>query len=189
MIEKNHSNKSLNIKKLSFTIDNNNENSLINKKSLSYNKCSNSSHIKSINLLNNFNGNNNNEHLIINSINNNDDTESNIINKTTNLIISNQLEQSKQLLSKLDSSFDYLYNNNNLNKDFKEEIGFCVKCRKLISLKYTSCGSCSKHFCKNHREAHQCELNVSYSNKAKIIDGKNAFMKRLKQNKIKAGVI
>lgn len=100
----------------------------------------------------------------------------------------NNLEKSKLILSRLDS-FDYLNNETNGKKQFKEEIGFCNKCRKLISLRYTNCSSCSKNFCKQHREAHLCEANINYSNKAKIIDGKNAFMKRLKQNKIKAGVI
>ena len=84
------------------------------------------------------------------------------------------LEQSKILLSKLDT---YACINNPNSELIKEDIGFCCKCNKMIALKFTGCKSCSKNFCKNHREAHLCELNQSNCDKAKFLEGKNNFMK------------
>lgn len=93
------------------------------------------------------------------------------------------LELSKLLLAKLDThtvTTDQI-------QPIKEEICFCSKCDKMIACKFTLCNTCNKNFCKKHREAHQCETNSMISNKAKFIDGKHEFMKKLKMNKIKAG--
>lgn len=99
-----------------------------------------------------------------------------------------QIELSRKILAKLDT---YTCRNGQRNEDYsKEEIGFCNKCNKMIAHKFTKCASCSKHYCKAHREAHACAGAVGSKNcfKAKLVDGKGAFMDRLKQMKIKSGV-
>ena len=95
------------------------------------------------------------------------------------------LEQSKAILAKLDNY--QCITEPNINY-IKEEIGFCCKCNKMIALKYTCCTSCNKNYCKTHREAHIC-LNSHNSDKAKFLEGKTSFLKRLKLNRIKAGVV
>ena len=97
---------------------------------------------------------------------------------------SEELKQSRALLAKLDT---YTYST---SEDYKkEEIGFCSKCNKMIAMKYTGCSSCPKHFCKTHREAHQCEFSNNNGNclRIKLLEGKNSFMDKLKLAKIKAG--
>lgn len=96
-----------------------------------------------------------------------------------------QLDLSKEILSKLD---DYSILKSPKNEILKEEIGFCCRCNKMIALKFTVCRSCNSNFCKTHREAHQCNSSILTS-KAKFLEGKNDFLKKLKINKIKAGVI
>jgi hypothetical protein len=101
---------------------------------------------------------------------------------------SDRIELSRKILSKLDN---YACSNGQRNEDFsKEEIGFCAKCNKMIAHKFTKCVSCTKHYCKAHREAHNCPGAVGGSNcfKAKLVDGKGMFMDRLRQMKIKSSV-
>jgi predicted amidophosphoribosyltransferase len=109
-----------------------------------------------------------------------------LIQNENNNEMNDRLEKSKALLMKLDTYSCITEKNPSY---IKEEIGACTKCNKMIALKYTQCSSCNKPFCKNHREAHQCEMNQLNCARAKIEDGKHAFQKRLKAIKIKAGVI
>jgi len=96
-----------------------------------------------------------------------------------------QLELSKIILAKLDT---HLVTTNEM-KPIKEDICFCSKCDKMIACRFTLCNTCNNNFCKKHREAHLCEANKIISDKAKFIDGKHEFMKKLKMNKIKAGAL
>lgn len=95
------------------------------------------------------------------------------------------LEQSVLLLQKLDT---FNYNKRKCSSlEENEEIGMCCKCNKLIALKFTTCKGCNKHYCIKHREGHECSANSSKL-KVKLTEGKNAFLDKLKQAKIKAGV-
>ena len=98
------------------------------------------------------------------------------------------VEKSKLLLKTLDN-YNCINEPNNIL--IKEDIGFCSKCNKMIALRFTGCSSCSDHFCKQHKEFHQCKIkiNESESIKAKMIEGRSDFLKKLKMNKIKAGVL
>ena len=99
-----------------------------------------------------------------------------------------QLEKSKKILDSLNNYKSSL--GRKCSEDYsKEEIGFCTKCNKMIAMKWTHCDYCKKNFCKNHREAHQCDAaNKQTCFKSRLCDGKNAFLNKLKANKIKAGV-
>ena len=95
------------------------------------------------------------------------------------------LERSVLLLQKLDT-FNYSKRKCSSLEE-NEEIGMCCKCNKLIALKFTTCKGCNKHYCIKHREGHECSENTSKL-KVKLNEGKNAFLDKLKQAKIKAGV-
>ena len=98
---------------------------------------------------------------------------------------STPLELSKTILATLDT---HSVNTQDIQL-IKEEICFCSKCDKMIAYTFTICTTCNKNFCKRHREAHPCEMNKLITEKAKFIDGKNEFMKKLKMNKIRAGAL
>ena len=107
--------------------------------------------------------------------------------ESTNANNSNQLNQSRNLLVKLNTYSCCSKHPDELPDFSKEIIGFCTMCNKMIAMKYTSCSYCSKPYCKKHREAHQCESNMKIEFRSKLLGGKNMFMNKLKAAKVNAG--